>query len=118
MDRSNVVNNVMIYKGYSVWVDYDVEDEIFFGWIVGIIDGVGFYGESVRELKFVFYEVVDDYLEICCKIGKVLEKFYFGKMMFCVDFEIYCCVVIVVEFFGKSFNQWVEDVLVKVVGVQ
>lgn len=105
------MKNIMVYKGYFVCIEYDDYDGIMIGQIVGICDGIGFYVNNVRDLKGVFYEVVDDYIEICVMIGKELQKLYFGCVMFCVDFEIYWKVVLVVELFGKSLNQWVEEVL-------
>ncbi|HZG28982.1 MAG TPA: type II toxin-antitoxin system HicB family antitoxin [Ensifer sp.] len=110
------MNNVITYKGYSARVDYDAEDEIFFGRIAGITDGVGFHGESVAELKTAFHEAVDDYLETCRKIGKPPEKPYSGKMMFRVDPEIHRRAAIAAELSGKSLNQWAEDVLAKAAG--
>lgn len=107
------MNNVMIYKGYNARVDYDAEDEIFFGRIAGIADGVGFHGQSVAELKTAFHEAVDDYLETCRKIGKPPEKPYSGKMMFRVDPETHRRAAIAAELSGKSLNQWAEDVLAK-----
>ncbi len=112
------MNNVMTYKGYSARVDYDAEDEIFFGRIAGITDGVGFHGESVGELKSAFHEAVDDYLETCRKIGKAPEKPYSGKMMFRVDPETHRRAAIAAELSGKSLNQWAEDVLAKAAGGQ
>lgn len=110
------MNNVMTYKGYSARVDYDAEDEIFFGRIAGITDGVSFHGESVAELKAAFHEAVDDYLETCRKIGKQPEKPYSGKMMFRVDPETHRRAAIAAELSGKSLNQWAEDVLAKAAG--
>ncbi|MET3613348.1 putative HicB family RNase H-like nuclease [Rhizobium aquaticum] len=107
------MNNVMIYKGYNARVDYDAEDEIFFGRIAGIADGVGFHGQSVSELNAAFQEAVDDYLETCRKIGKSPEKPYSGKMMFRVDPETHRRAAIAAELSGKSLNQWAEDVLAK-----
>lgn len=110
------MNNVMTYNGYNARVDYDAEDEIFFGRIAGIADGVGFHGQSVDELKAAFQEAVDDYLETCRKIGKQPEKPYSGKMMFRVDPETHRRAAIAAELSGKSLNQWAEDVLAKAAG--
>lgn len=110
------MNNVMTYKGYNARVDYDAEDEIFFGRIAGITDGVSFHGESVAELKAAFQEAVDDYLETCRKVGKQPEKPYSGKMMFRVDPETHRRAAIAAELSGKSLNQWAEDVLAKAAG--
>jgi predicted HicB family RNase H-like nuclease len=42
--------NGMTYKGYAARVEFDAEDHIFVGHIIGIRDIVGFHGETVSEL--------------------------------------------------------------------
>ena len=60
----------MIYKGYAASIDRDDEDDIFFGRIAGIHDGVGFHADTLAALKTAFAEAVDDYIETCARIGK------------------------------------------------
>ena len=36
--------NVMTYEGYSARIEFDAEDEIFFGRLAGISDVIGFHG--------------------------------------------------------------------------
>lgn len=103
--------NAMHYKGYSARIEYDAEDEILFGNIAGIRDGVSFHAESVAELKQAFHEAVDDYIATCAKIGKEPQKPYSGKMMFRVDPELHRRAALAAELSGKSLNQWAEDAL-------
>ena len=77
--------NTMTCKGYSARIEYDDQDEIFFGRIAGVVDVVGFHAETVSDLKAAFHEAVDDYLETCAKVGKEPQKPYSGKMMFRVS---------------------------------
>jgi predicted HicB family RNase H-like nuclease len=60
--------NVMNYKGYAARIEYSEEDGLFVGHIADIRDVVGFYGESVQELRNAFEEAVTDYLETCAKL--------------------------------------------------
>lgn len=101
----------MIYKGYRALVEFDAEDEIFAGRILGINDVVGFHGDTVEGLKAAFHEAVDDYVEACKKIGEVPEKRYSGNLMLRVDPAVHSKVVIAAEIAGKSVNQWSEEVL-------
>ena len=103
--------NTMAYKGYQARIEFDEEDEIFTGRIVGITDVVGFHGQSVAELREAFHEAVDDYIETCAKVGKDPQKPYSGKMMFRVDPEVHRRAAIAAQLSGKSLNQWAEDVL-------
>ena len=66
--------NTMTYKGYSARIEYDDKDSIFVGHLVGINDIVGFHAESVAELQAAFRESVDDYLDVCEKLGQPPNK--------------------------------------------
>ncbi len=55
----------MNYKGYTARIEYSDEDGCFVGHIAGIRDIVGFHSESAAELRLVFEEAVDDYLQTC-----------------------------------------------------
>nr|WP_210318836.1 type II toxin-antitoxin system HicB family antitoxin [Rhizobium paranaense] len=103
----------MSYKGYHARIEYDDEDEIFFGKIAGISDVIGFHAESVTELKRAFHEAVDDYVATCHQIGKEPQKPYSGKMMFRVDPEVHRRAAMAAELSGKSLNQWAEETLEK-----
>ncbi len=103
--------NTMTYKGFSARIEFDAEDEIFFGKVAGIADGVGFHAETVEDLKSAFHEAIDDYIETCAKIGKNPQKPYSGKMMFRVDPEVHAQAAKAAELSGKSLNQWAAEVL-------
>lgn len=105
--------NVMSYKGYAARIDYDAEDEIFFGKLAGITDGVGFHADTVADLKAAFHHAVDDYIETCAKLGKHPQKSFSGKMMFRVDPDVHAQAAKAAELSGKSLNQWAAEVLAK-----
>ena len=64
------MSNAMVYKGYSARVEYDDADGIFFGRLAGIRDGVSFHADTVERLRAAFREAVEDYVEMCAKVGK------------------------------------------------
>ena len=68
--------NIMTYNGYSARIEFDAEDRVFVGHIVGCRDIVGFHGVSVRTLEAAFHEAVDDYLAACKKLGQAPSKSY------------------------------------------
>lgn len=107
------MKNAMRYKGYSARVEYDDEDGVLVGRIAGIRDGVGFHAENVVDLRAAFEEAVEDYLEVCAKLGKEPQKAYSGKMMFRVDPETHQKAAQAAELAGKSLNQWAEEVIDK-----
>ena len=100
------MSNTMTYKGYLAPIEFDAADGIFIGSLAGIRDGVGFHGESVRELRAAFEEAVDDYIDTCAKIGKPPEKPYSGKMMLRVDPSLHARAALAAKLAGKSLNAW------------
>lgn len=101
----------MIYKGYAAAVEFDGDDEIFVGRIVGIRDVVGFHADSVEELKAAFHEAVDDYVETCRRAGKTPDKAYSGSLMVRVDPAVHAQAARAAELSGKSLAQWTEEKL-------
>jgi len=105
------MTNTMRYKGYVARIDYDDEDAIFTGRILGIRDGVGFHAETVEGLRAAFREALEDYIESCARIGKTPQKPYSGRMMFRTSPETHQQAARAAELAGKSLNQWAEEVL-------
>lgn len=105
--------NTMSYKGYSARIEYDDDDGIFFGRIVGLRDGVTFHADTVADLRTAFHEAVEDYIETCAKIGKTPQKPYSGNLMLRVDPLVHAKAARAAELAGKSLNQWGEEVLSK-----
>ena len=101
----------MNYKGYVAKVEFDPEDHIFVGHIIGIRDVVGFHGESVATLETAFRETVDNYLVACKKLGQEPNKPYSGNLMLRVPAEIHAAVAAAAEASGKSINQWAVKAL-------
>ncbi len=101
----------MKYKGYFAKVEFDAEDRIFVGHIIGIRDVVGFHGESVEELEQSFKEAVDDYLDACKKLDQKPNKPYSGNLMLRVPAEVHATVATAAKADGKSINQWAASVL-------
>lgn len=105
------MTKAMTYKGYSARIEYDDEDGIFTGRIVGISDTVGFHADSVDELRAAFHDAVEDYIETCTRIGKEPQKAYSGQVMFRISPEVHRKAALAAELSGKSLNQWAEEVL-------
>lgn len=103
----------MVYKGYAARIEFDGEDNIFFGKIAGIRDGVSFHADNVTDLIAAFHEAVDDYIDACAKIGKDPQKPYSGNLMLRVDPEVHSKVARAAELAGKSLNEWGQEVLSK-----
>ncbi|MDU9048152.1 MAG: type II toxin-antitoxin system HicB family antitoxin [Candidatus Electrothrix sp. Rat3] len=103
--------NTISHKGYTAKIEFDPEDNILFGNIIGIRDTVGFHGESVSEIKDAFHEAVDFYLESCKKAGREPNKPFSGNFMVRVDPSLHGKVAAAAVNAGKSLNKWVAETL-------
>lgn len=110
--------NTLTYKGYTAKIEFDPEDNILVGNIIGIRDTVGFHGESVLGLKQAFHEAVDFYLESCKKAGREPNKAFSGKFLVRVDAPLHGELVAAATKAGKSLNKWVADSLAALVHSQ
>ena len=53
------------YKGYIARIQFDKEDHVFVGEVIGIDDIIPFHSENEEEIVPVFHNMVDDYLKTC-----------------------------------------------------
>ena len=88
--------NSLKYKGYTARIDFDPEDEIFVGRVVGIKDIIGFHAESAKELRQAFEEAVDHYLASCKQLNIKPQKSFSGRFVIRLSPEIHiikrlCC---------------------------
>lgn len=63
------MENELEYKGYRARIEFDRDDNIFTGTVVGIKDCIVFHGHSLVEIEKSFKESIEDYLEMCKDIG-------------------------------------------------
>ena len=71
-------SDMMKYKGYKATISYDEDDKIFVGEVFGISDSLNFHGRSIEEREEAFHDSIENYLEICKKIGKNPQKEFSG----------------------------------------
>lgn len=51
------------YKGYVGSIEYDPEDNIYYGKLLDIDDLVNYHADDIIELERIYHEAVDDYIE-------------------------------------------------------
>ena len=111
------MKDVMTYKEYIGSVHFNAEDEVFYGKIEGIEDLISFEGKSVDELKMAFEEAVEDYVDICKRGNKDIEKSYKGSFNVRIPSDLHRKVKRTAVQMGLSLNQFiqkaVEDELAK-----
>ena len=108
--------NTMEYKGYTARIDYDGEDEIFVGRLLGLRAMVSFHADTVAKLKREMQLAVDEYVASCEKRGETPEKPMSGQFALRMPPEVHGRAAIFAEASGKSLNQLITDLLEQLTG--
>ncbi len=103
--------NTMEYKGYIGQFEYEPDDDLFHGQVLGIRDVVHFCGASVQELKQALQDSVEDYLEACKSAGKNPEKPYSGKFLVRTPEEVHRLADAAAAKTGKSLNAFAVEAI-------
>lgn len=59
------------YKGYTGYVNYSIDDKVFYGIIRGIKDLVTYESDTEEGLERSFQEAVDDYIDLKSRLKAV-----------------------------------------------
>lgn len=102
------MNDILRYKDYLASVQFNADDEVFHGKILGINDLVNFEGSTVKELKKAFAEAVEDYLETCEKLKKDPDKTYKGSFNVRIPQELHRLAAITSAKKNMSLNDFVR----------
>lgn len=93
------------YKGYSAGpIEFDEDQGLFSGIVVGLRDVVSFAGRNADEIKTAFRESVEDYLAFCAERGKEPDRPYSGNFMVRVDSSLHRNATIRAQSEGMSLN--------------
>ncbi|NQY74689.1 MAG: type II toxin-antitoxin system HicB family antitoxin [Candidatus Margulisbacteria bacterium] len=103
----------MKYKDYSAVIDYDEENRMLHGRVIGIKDVINFYGHTPEELETEFKKSIHDYLAFCKAQKKKPEKGYPGEFLLRTTPDKHRLIEEARYKAGyKSLNKWAESVLV------
>jgi predicted HicB family RNase H-like nuclease len=64
------VKNKFDHMGFKGTKEYHKEDKIWFGYIRNVKDVVSYQADYEEELYDVFVDTVNDYIDLCNRIGK------------------------------------------------
>lgn len=101
------MNSMLEYKGYHASIEYDAEDNIFVGEVFGISDSLNFHGTTVSELKEMFEQCIDNYLDLCEKIGKAPDKEFKGTFNVRISPELHKKAALAATKQKMTLNQYV-----------
>ena len=104
------------HKGYRGTVEYNSEDDLLIGKVVGIKDVVVYHGSTTDEIKANFAEAVESYLITCKELGKRPDREYKGQFVVRIDTSLHRKVANLAEEEGTSLNKYIENLLVKATG--
>ncbi len=103
-----MISSLMEYKGYHAKIEFDQEDQIFVGSILGINDSLNFHGRSVQELTDSMHDCIDNYLIRCEEIGKEPEREYKGSFNIRIKPEQHKKIALRAASEGITINQFVS----------
>ena len=107
------MNSMLEYKGYHASVEYDADDNIFVGEVFGITDSVNFHGSSVEELNDMFKQSIDNYLDLCERIGKNPDKEFKGVFNVRISPELHRSAALAAKRKKITLNQYVAQAISK-----
>lgn len=109
--------NMIHYKGYEAFVEFDEDAEIFHGEVLNLRDVVTFQGSSVSELKQALADSIEDYLTFCAERGEEPEKPFSGQFVVRTEPQLHRALVSAAKRAGVSLNKLVTTALEKSVAL-
>ena len=103
-----MITSLMECKGYRAKIEYDKENMIFVGHVIGINDSVNFHGRSVDELTKEFDNAINNYLDYCRQAGKEPEKEFRGSFNIRIKPEQHRRIALYAADEGITINQFVS----------
>jgi predicted HicB family RNase H-like nuclease len=98
----------MIYKGYEAGpIDFDPDDGIFSGVVLGLKDVIHFEGATADELTDSFQVSIDDYLALCAERNEQADRPFNGKILVRTEPALHRKAAIRAAADGVSLSQWI-----------
>src|ERR1700735_4343758 len=102
----------MEYKGYTAGpIDFDPEEEIFSGIVLGLKDVIHFEGSNAAELHASFEGGVDDYLSHCAERHEEPDRPSNGKTRVRTKPELHRKAALRAAAEGASLSQWIAHLI-------
>jgi predicted HicB family RNase H-like nuclease len=109
------MKNMMTYKDYYGSVNFNDDDNVFYGRIEFIKALISYEGTDVISLRKAFQEAVDDYLQACEESGKKPEKSFKGVFNVRIDQQLHRELAIEADRAGVSLNALIAQKLSKAI---
>ena len=102
---------MLSYKGYLGTVEFDEENNSFFGKVSGIRQLVTFEADNAKDLRQSFYAAIDDYLLFCKENHIEPDKPYEGHFQVEISPDLHCAVAEYAQRRHISLNETVSQAL-------
>ncbi|MGC8551043.1 MAG: type II toxin-antitoxin system HicB family antitoxin [Acidobacteriaceae bacterium] len=99
------------HNGYTGSVEFNEEDGLLHGKLLGIRDAITYEGKDVRSLTRNFRQAVDEYLAFCEAEGKTPDKPFKGSLNVRISPELHRALAKRAEQKKKSLNAEISDIL-------
>ena len=108
----------LTYKGYTASVEYDPEDNLLWGKVDGITDGIIFHSDTTDGIRKEFQASVDDYLQWCAEEGRQPQQ-PSGNEFFALRFapSVYNAARSAAERAGQSLGDWLQALAARETGI-
>lgn len=104
-------SNNLNYRGYTARIEFDAEDGVLVGEVLGLNDRITFHADNTSDLTGAFEEAIEHYLADCKATGRNPDKPASGKILLRVAPEIHARASVAAQAEGKSLNKWISDAL-------
>ena len=107
------MNNTITYKNYTGSIEFDEEDNLFYGKVLGIRSLISYEGKDGKELVQDFHTSIDEYLDTCKRENIKPEIAFKGSFNVRVSSELHKKLYIYASQHNISMNKYIEDILNK-----
>ena len=97
---------MMEYKGYIGVVEYDADDHVLHGTVLGLKDVITFEGASVKDVERAFRESIDDYLAWCAEQHEEPDRPFSGKFVVRLAPDVHRAIAAAAARDHQSLNAW------------
>ena len=99
------------YKGYTGSIEYNAEDGLLYGKVLGINALISYEGETGKELEKDFKEAVNEYLEHCSISGIKPEKPFKGSFNVRIPANLHQKAALKAMEYQESLNSFVAEAI-------
>lgn len=103
--------NVLRHAGYTARIEFDAEDRLFHGRVLGIRDVIHFSGVTVDQLERGMKDSIEDYLAWHKQLGQEPEAPFSGKTLLRFPEGMHERAALAAATKGESLNEFIVEAI-------